>query len=233
MKLGNSLLVAGGLLALGVLPAAANEAGSWTVYGGAGYVDPDNSALTFDDPATDESARIDVDHASSVTFGATYMFNENWAFDVLASWPFQHDVRAYDSGDPDSGWFKIGDIKQLPPIVSVQYHFTTAGPFDPFVGIGLNYTRFYDEKLVSAVVDSGVDELRLDNSTGIAAQLGGHWELNPSWNLGFDVRYVDIETNAMLGGPMVEEFFSASRVDIGKIKVDPWIYSVNLGYHFD
>lgn len=233
MKSGKYLLAAGGLLALCALPAAANEAGTWTVYGGAGYVDPDNTPLSFIDPTTEDVAKIKVDHASSMTLGATYMFDENWAFDLLASWPFQHDVKAYDSADPQSGWFKVGDFKQMPPIVSVQYHFTTAGAFDPFIGIGLNYTRFYDEKLVQEAVDQGVDELKLKSTTGIAAQLGAHWEINQNWNVGLDVRYADIETDVMLGGPMIEEALNDSRVSIGKVKVDPFIYAVNLGYHFE
>ncbi len=37
---------------------------------------------------------------------------------------------------------KIGTLKHLPPTLLAQYHFTNLGAFKPYVGAGINYTRF-------------------------------------------------------------------------------------------
>ncbi len=42
---------------------------------------------------------------------------------------------------------KIGTLKHLPPTLLAQYHFTNFGAFKPYVGAGINYTRFSSVKL--------------------------------------------------------------------------------------
>ena len=233
MKLWKILLVATGLLALGVAPALAREPGTWTMYGGAGSVNPDGKLIFFtvpDDEFGDVSVGLEIDRAASMTFGGTYMFDENWAVDILASMPFTHDIRATVDMPGESGSAKIGEVKQLPPTLSVQYHFTTEGPFDPYLGLGVNYTRFYDEKLVSEAIDEGFQELCLDSSWGIAAQAGGEWALNENWLFSVDVRYIDIATDMELHGDALIDV--GGSFSLGEISVDPWVYSANIGYQF-
>ena len=233
MKFGKILLVATGLLALGVAPAMAKEPRTWTLYGGVGTVNPDGTLISFtvpDEVLGDISVGLEVDRAASMTFGATYMFNENWGIDILGAMPFTHDIRAIVDTPDESGSMKIGDVKQLPPTISVQYHFTTEGPFDPYLGIGLNYTRFYDEKLISDMADEGVTDICLDDSLGFAAQAGGEWALNENWLFNVNVRYLDISTKASLHGDAFID--GAGDLNLGDLGVGPWMYSANIGYQF-
>ena len=39
-----------------------------------------------------------------------------------------------------------GETKHLPPTLSLQYYFTNKSRITPFVGAGINYTYFFDEK---------------------------------------------------------------------------------------
>ena len=225
MKLCKALLVATGLLALVAAPVLATEPGTWTLRAGVGTVQPDSNNLTFVDEG--DTVMIDVDNGTSMTLSGTYMFTENWAFDILASLPFSHDIKAtVDVPDVGMETGKVGDVKHLPPTVSVQYHFAPDAAFQPYVGLGVNWTTFFDEGLTSEFEAEGFEKLCLDDSFGLAGQIGGDWNIDETWVVNLDVRYIDIETDATVEGPDIGE------LDIGTIKIDPWVYSVNLGYRF-
>ena len=76
-------------------PAQAHEAGQWVIRGGIGTVMPkdDNLPLGSVDlvipgegvDLTLGSAAVQVDDGTSLTLSFTYMFTENWAFDILAA----------------------------------------------------------------------------------------------------------------------------------------------------
>lgn len=161
---------------------------------------------------TSDSGRIlpgevDIDNDTGPTFNVAWFITPNLAIDVLGGLPFEHDIRLAGS--------KIGKTKQLPPIVSLQYHFAPEARLRPFVGIGVNYTYFYDEQL-----DNGAD-LELSDSWGAAFQAGLDYALDEQWSLGGDVRYAKIDTEVKVNG-----------VKVGSVDVDPTVYSVNLGYRF-
>ena len=234
MRFGKYVLAGIGLLVLSLSPALANEPGTWTMYAGVGSVNPDGKGISFtapDDEFGEVAVGFEVDRATSMTIGATYMFDENWAVDILGAWPFTHDIRATVDVPGESGSAKIGDFKHLPPTISLQYHFTTAGMFDPYVGIGLNYTRFSNEKLIPDIANEGLEKFCLENSTGITAQIGGHWELSDNWNFNVDVRYIDIESDLTLEGPAFD-VVGSNKAAVGTVTVDPLVYSMNVGYHF-
>ncbi len=68
----------------------------------------------------------------------------------------------------------------------------------------------------------GADQVKLDNSSvGGALQLGADYRLNRNWYLNADVKKVWISTDVMLGGAKISE-----------LKVNPWLFSVGLGYRF-
>ena len=237
MRFYKYLPVAIGLLALGTSPAFANEPGTFTMYFGVGTVEPDSKGISAAIPDAEFgeiTVGFEVDSATSMPFGVTYMFDENWALDILAALPFNHDIRATVDIPGESESMKIGEFDQLPPTISVQYHFTTEGNFDPYIGLGLNYTIFSGEKLIAGMVDEGIERISIDNSTGIAAQIGGHWELADNWILGFDARYIAIDAEATLSGWAFDPLGETSvDVKLPVIQVDPWVYSLNLGYHFE
>ena len=233
MKTMKLLLVAVALLGLSASQALGAESGTMKLYMGAGSVQPDSKMLSFSDPFDAVTLGVKVDSASSMTLGFTYFLDQNWAIDVMAAWPYKHDLEGAEIFPDESPiWAKIGSVKQLPPTFSVQYFFTTEGDFDPYIGLGANYTMFSDEKVLGE--DGGVDDeviLRLDNSFGLAAQVGADWALGDNWLFNIDVRFIDIESDVKLG--LVELLDEVGMIEIGKVNIDPWVYSVNLGYHFD
>ncbi|MEM8814461.1 MAG: OmpW family outer membrane protein [Pseudomonadota bacterium] len=195
------LLIAG-LLVLAINGTAiAQEAGDWKIRSGPYVVDP----------KSDNNDVVNVDAGAALGINFTYFFTRNWAFEVLAATPFSHDINLNGGGE-------VGETKHLPPTFSLQYHFDLGNAFKPYVGLGVNYTLFFDEELSGALAGS---DLSLDNSFGVAAQLGADYDLNDRWTLGANVRWIDIDTEAEVDG-----------AGIGDVEIDPIVYGITLGYRF-
>ena len=223
MKSSKYLLAAGALLALVASPALAYEAGTWVLRAGVGVVAPDSDNLVVDDGAA--RITVNVDDGTSLTLMGTYMFSRHWAFDILASWPFNHDINATISDGVTSETAKIAETDHLPPTFSVQYHFLPDSTIQPYVGAGVNYTTFFSTDVEQALVDLGIDDIDLDDSFGFALQLGADWTFGNRWLLNFDLRWIDIESDLdVTSGGVTGE--------LGTVKIDPWVYSINVGYTF-
>ena len=213
MKSSKYLLAAGALLALVASPALAYEAGTWVFRAGVGVVAPDSDNLVLD-PET----IVEVDDGTSLTLMGTYMFSRHWAFDILASWPFNHDIKL--------GGTKIAETDHLPPTFSMQYHFLPDSTIQPYVGAGLNYTTFFSTDVEQVLTDlTGITDIDLDDSFGFALQLGADWTFGNRWLLNFDLRWIDIESDLTASDGVASE-------EIGTVKIDPWVYSINVGYTF-
>lgn len=135
----------------------------------------------------------------------SYFFSKNVAAELLLTVPQQHDLSA--------GNTKIGTVTHLPPTLLLQYHFD-AGSFKPYIGAGINYTRF-----TGADLPAGVDIKR--DSFGGALQVGVDIPLSGNMYLNLDVKKILISTDVSAGG-----------VNLGSFKVDPTLVGVGLGWRF-
>ena len=124
----------------------------------------------------------------------------------MAAWPFDHDISL--------GGSKIGSTKHLPPTVSVNYHIPTQTAFKPFVGIGVNYTTFWD-------TSSSLGNLDLEDSWGVALHAGADYQITDAGALRFDVRWIDIDTEATLNGAPLTD-----------VEIDPWVFGVSYVHRF-
>ncbi len=198
----NKALLAGIVLSLGFTGSAlAFEPGDWLVRVGASYVKP----------AQNNNDVVSVGSATSATFNLSYMMSDCWALELLAAYPFKHDIELLDGT-------KVGSTKQLPPTLSLQYHFRPTEKFQPYLGFGINYTSFFSEKTTGPLTGS---DLNLGDSWGIAGQAGFDVLVSDNVFFNLDVRYMDIDTKA--------------RVDdasLGKVQIDPWIVGGHIGFRF-
>lgn len=202
-------------------PAFGHEAGQWILRAGVGTVMPKDNNLSL----PDLGVTVNVDDGTSLTLTGTYMFTDNWAFDILAAYPFTHDVKL----DPDDGSSSIafGEVEHLPPTFSIQYHFLPDSSFQPFVGLGLNYTTFLSEDLDSGITGL-VSDFSLDDSFGVALQVGADWMLGEHWLINFDVRWINIESDLNLSFATEP----TESVNLGTVAIDPLVLAINVGYSF-
>ena len=143
------------------------------------------------------------------TFGevdVTYFLSPNLAAELVLTNPQKQTVYANGS--------EIGSFKHLPPSVLLQYHFTDQQGIKPYVGAGINYTHFSDVALPAGVsLDS--------HSWGLAFQAGLDIPLDRNRSINLDVKKAYIRSDVYAAGS-----------SIGRLKVDPVLYAVGLGYRF-
>ncbi|MFC4818933.1 OmpW/AlkL family protein [Dokdonella ginsengisoli] len=184
----------------------AAEAGDWIVKFGAHQVSPKSNNGRLAGGAL----KADVGNDARPTVSLEYFLTPNWGLEVLAALPFEHEVRLNGA--------RAAEVKHLPPTVSVQYHFAPGAKVSPFVGVGLNYTRFFSIKEKGPLAGTNLD---LSDSWGAAVHAGVDVAINERWSFMADLRWISIETDAKVNGAKV-----------GTVKIDPWVYGVALGYRF-
>ena len=188
---------------LGANTAMAVEKGDWLWRFGGSTVSP----------KSDNHDVVTVDSGSSFTTNISYMFTDHFSVEVLAAYPFEHDIDLKGSNG-----IQVASTKHLPPTVSVQYHFMPDNAFKPYIGAGLNYTTFFSTKTTGPLAGTDLD---LDDSFGVAAEIGVDIILGETWLANFSARYIEIETDAKLDG-----------AKLGKVAIDPYVFGVHVGMKF-
>ncbi|MDR1662174.1 MAG: outer membrane protein OmpW, partial [Azoarcus sp.] len=165
-------LLAAAIAAFAVSNAAiAHEAGDVILRVGVAHVAPDVDSGKIKIAGTRTSGKADVDSDTQLGLTASWIVAPHLGVEVLAATPFTHQVKVKDLGAPFDG--KLGEVTHLPPTVSAQYFFLDPkSKFQPYVGIGLNYTFFFNEKLTRRAKGLSFRNLELENSWGLAAQVG-------------------------------------------------------------
>jgi outer membrane protein len=112
------------------------------------------------------------------------------------------------------GGTSLGKLNHLPPTLTVQYHFDVTPSIKPYVGAGVNYTRFYNVDLAPGLT---VDR----NSFGGALQAGVDIAIAKNLYLNLDVKKIWIETDVKSNG-----------AQLTTLDIDPLVWGVGLGFRF-
>ena len=116
---------------------------------------------------------------------------------------------------------EIGKTLLFPPTVMLQYHFTDLGAFKPYVGVGVNWTHYFRNK-ATAPTFAGLD---IEDSFGVAAQVGFDYMINRNWGINFDVKRILMRPTATV------TLLPATPVR-AKVHIDPWIVGAGIVYRF-
>ncbi|RMO90131.1 Outer membrane protein W [Pseudomonas syringae pv. philadelphi] len=227
----NKHLLRASIVALAItapVAAQAYEKGDFIVRAGAAHVQPneDSGEVRLDGArVSGTKATLNGDTQLGLTFA--YMLTNHVGIELLAATPFNHTVSVKGLGPGLDG--KLADVKHLPPTLSLQYYpMEPSSRFQPYAGVGINYTTFFDNDLTSDRKNQGFSNLKLKDSVGLAAQLGMDYMITDKVLVNASVWYVDIDTQATVDGP--------SALAVGRTKVDvdidPWVYMVGVGYKF-
>ena len=154
-------------------------------------------------------ADVNVDAETNFAFTLGYRFHDKMGVELLAALPFKHDLQVEGVTD--------GSTKHLPPTLTLQYYPLggTEARVQPYVGAGINYTRFSDEK-----TDIGAS-LELDDTWGAAGQVGVDLLIDEHWALNAAAWYIDIDSDAKVGG-----------AEAGTVEIDPVVVMAGLSYRF-
>lgn len=214
----------------------AHEKGDILVRAGVVTVVPSGDSSTVSGlPDGVNDARVDVENDSQLSLTGVYMLYDRIGLELLAATPFTHDI----VGEGDIAGVNVGETSHLPPTLSLQYYFGgKESRFQPYVGLGLNYTMFFSEEVDGNLIETlntlptiaglgGVKsvDMELDDSIGLAAQAGMDVQVKDNWYLNAAVWYIDINTTATLK----TDLGTTHEVDVD---IDPWVFNVAVAYKF-
>lgn len=200
------------------LPATAYEEGDIVLRMGMTNVSTNGSGDVISGGA---DSTLDAFAGDNTQLGLNFVYflSNNLAVELLAATPFDHDITLSNGND-------FASVKQLPPTLSVLYFFNDSqAKFQPYAGVGINYTTFFEEDLTSYSTGTlNATDLALEDSWGLAAQVGFDYTIDDHWLVNASIRYIDIDTTAnfKLGG-------TDSHADV---RIDPVVTSLMVGYRF-
>ncbi len=145
----------------------------------------------------------------------SYFITDNIALELIAA-VTTHEMSLKNRSDsgPD---LDLGDVTLLPPTLTVQYHFMPKKKFSPYLGVGINWTLFFNRNK-----SSDITAINYTNSFGPAFQVGLDMAVTDRWFLNVDIKKVFIQTDVKVNGTI-----NAKDVDI-----DPWLIGFGFGYRF-
>ena len=142
--------------------------------------------------------------------------------------PFSHDIELEDA--PVTAGDMASTAHSLPSVLPRfrQRHIYPAR-------LGLNHTVFFEED-ASADLNLALDDilsqpagttdatLDLDNSTGIAAQIGLDYMISENILINGTIWWIDIDTQANI--------YTADATVNFDVDIDPFVYFLSVGYRF-
>ncbi len=184
----------------------AHDAGDLFVRGGFATVMPNESS---DDVSG--TGELELNNDTQLGLTLTYMLTDQFGVELLAATPFTHKVSTTGLGE-------VAEVSHLPPSVMAQYYFGQANSqIRPYVGAGLNYTIFFDEKGKGQLAGTDVN---VDDSLGLAAQVGVDVNFAQNWFANASIWYMDINTDVH------------TTVGIINADIDPITFMASVGYTF-
>ena len=161
-------------------------------------------------------ADAEVGSATTVIFVYERMLNPNVGIELVLGVPPKLKAKATGSvaflGDD------VLSARNLAPTLILNYHFGQPGDtWRPYLGAGVNYTRFVKTKSILA------SNVSLGDSTGLVLQAGISYAITPQWGLFASVAKVDVKSKLVASGTNVLQ----TTIDFR-----PIVYSFGASYAF-
>ncbi len=169
----------------------------------------------------------------------SYYFTKNIAIEAICCLS-KHNV----TGTGVLNGLNIGSTWVFPPTVLLQYHFTNFGAFQPYIGVGVNFTAYFGQKsggnwapfFTPALGFTGmntISNLSIGSSWGVAGQVGFDYMINSNWGLNVDVKRIMMQptATALVWNTVAAPLVGAIPVR-AKVNIDPWVVSAGITYRF-
>jgi len=173
--------------------------------------------------------QIDVNNNFIPELDFTYFFTENLAAELILG-TSRHtvgtlgsDLTAVDKGSNAN--VDLGSVWLLPPTLMVQYHYPVTNNFKPYVGVGVNYTIFYNEKSGAA------KDISYDNKFGWGYQFGFDIDITDKFFINVDFKKLFLKTDVTVDATNLNP--TGEQLNIpAKVKIDPMLIGFGVGMRF-
>jgi len=169
------------------------------------------------DPRSDLSGtRFDLDfqRGAGLGLGLNWFFSDHFSLEAKTSLIESNSTLRIRTSPDSAIVVRLGRTRTYPTTGVLQYHFTTSGDVQPYIGAGTAYTFVQDVRS-----DFGTFEFNQD--AGLVLNVGLDIELSEKWNVNLDAKYVPLETSSEAQSPGVS--------DLG---IEPIILSAGFRYKF-
>lgn len=197
--------------------------------------------------------QLDVQPTSTLILSIERALSDRWSVEFLLGAPPKHDVKlkldnpqvsganvspAGAQGAAVNGLLGklnaqngqvIATVRQWSPTVFFNYRFLSSdAAFRPFVGLGLNVTRFKARTTAAGdtlYADGARPEISLSDSIGPAIQLGASYRLDQHWSLNASLATAKVDNKLTIvtrSGLRQESAF----------RFNPTVLTASLGYSF-
>lgn len=215
------------------------EEGDWVVRMRAAHISPSESSRlgrkTNDawgggvpNSILNQGAKLEVESNTIPELDISYYVTKNIALELILALGSKHDVNIRKNGPVGQaveGNRSLGNVNVLPPTLTVQWHFNPDQTFDPYIGAGINFTRFMDNGL--KLRDLGGQPIRVERSSwGPALQAGFDINLKDGWLVNFDVKKIWINTDVRMN------LLGNGYRKIDSLDINPIVIGFGVGKRF-
>lgn len=154
--------------------------------------------------------------AVTAVFEYERLLTPNWGVELALGLPPR--IKAKATGSVAFLGDDILSAKNLTPTLFVNYHFGTAGDrWRPYIGLGINYTRFV------GIQSRLASDVHMSDSVGPAGKVGLEYVLSGQWSLFASVSALRVKTDLVASGSTVLQ----TTIDLR-----PVVYSFGAAYRF-
>jgi outer membrane protein len=202
-------------LALGFTAAQAQDANNVVKVGVTRY-DTHSKTNGISGIGVPPGADATTDDATTIIFVYERLFTPNIGLEFVLGIP--PTIHAKATGSVAFLGDNVLSAKNLAPTLLLNYHFFSPGDtWRPYVGAGINYTKFTDVK------SSLAPDVKLGDSTGLAVQVGLNYALTKDVDLFASVAKLNVKSKVVAVGTTV----LTTTIDFR-----PIVYSAGVSYRF-
>jgi outer membrane protein len=212
----------GAVLAFGLVSAASAQQQD-IVGASAAYLSNHSSAPDISGPFTPPGGNLDVGDATTLELSYVHKFDDHWGFAFLFGIPPKIDTKGEGTLQPLG---RISTVTVNTPTFLAQYYFTPYQNFQPYIGLGINFTNFSDANASPSLNEAlgGPTSIKLQNSVGVAGQIGVRYPLSEHWAIDAHLVAADVRSRET----STTGYITRSTT----IDFNPIVYSVGVQYSF-
>jgi len=188
------------------------------------HINPHSSATDLVGPLTPPGANLQVMNKSTLTIGYARRLTENLELELAFGIPPKHDVEGRGALQTAG---VIAKVKQTAPTLFLNYKFFDENTaLRPFVGLGVNHTRFSSTVTPEGNIASGGPTVHsLSSSTGWAAQAGLSYAVDKQWSIVASIATADVSTD-------LKSVTNDTVIRRSNISFNPVAVAISAAYRF-
>ncbi|WP_114814011.1 OmpW/AlkL family protein [Paraburkholderia kururiensis] len=175
-----------------------------------------------------------IDDSDTIGLSLGYFITDHISTELELGIPPKFDLNGKGTFEQ---FGKIGSAKLWSPALLFKYNFNDAqAKFRPYVGLGVTRVWFTDAKITNGQFEQGVlngpTSVSTDRSWSPVFNIGFNYAFTKHWFAGLSVSYIPVSVKATLNTARSTPVGTLNATSETKIKLNPVVTYVKVGYAF-